>query len=354
MIDDNFMNEIIYAIAPYVENRDLSDIRMRLAITLSKYDVKKQETELIPYEGDVNIEILKRFLMAKTARGLSKRTLELYKNSISMTLAKIGKPYSQVTADDIRLYLAIRVNRDGVSKTCANNERRNLSAFYTWLQKEEILIKNPMAKVEPIKETKKKKKAYTNMDLEKIRYACEDEMDRALVEVLISTWARISEIASIKISDIDGNKIIVHGKGDKYRMVYLTAKAQLAIKAYLEKRNDDAPLLFPKGRPAKELIKSGIKTKDLHLWWTSPENISDGERDPGSLESRIRKIGKRAGVENVHPHRFRRTGATMALRAGMPLMEVSQILGHESVGTTQIYLDIDNQQLESTHEKYVI
>lgn len=81
---------------------------------------------------------------------------------------------------------------------------------------------------------------------------------------------------------------------------------------------------------------------------------SDGERDPGSLESRIRKIGKRAGVENVHPHRFRRTGATMALRAGMPLMEVSQILGHESVGTTQIYLDIDNQQLESTHEKYVI
>lgn len=354
MIDDNFMNEVIYAIAPYVENRDLSDIRMRLAITLSKYDVRKQETELIPYEGDVNTEILKRFLMAKTARGLSKRTLKNYKNSISMTLAKIGKPYTQVTADDVRLYLAIRVNRDGVSKTCANNERRNLSAFYTWLQKEEILIKNPMAKVEPIKETKKKKKAYTNMELEKIRYACEDEMDRALVEVLISTWARISEIASIKISDIDGNKIMVHGKGDKYRMVYLTAKAQLAIKAYLEKRNDDAPLLFPKGRPAKEMIKSRVARKDLHLWWMYPENISDGERDPGSLESRIRKIGKRAGVENVHPHRFRRTGATMALRAGMPLMEVSQILGHESVGTTQIYLDIDNQQLESTHEKYVI
>ena len=82
MIDDNFMNEIIYAIAPYVENRDLSDIRMRLAITLSKYDVRKQETELIPYEGDVNIEILKRFLMAKTARGLSKRTLEYYKKGL--------------------------------------------------------------------------------------------------------------------------------------------------------------------------------------------------------------------------------------------------------------------------------
>lgn len=354
MIDENVFNELIYAISPYIQNNDLSDVRMRLSIVLSKYDIAKRETEIVPYEGDVNEQILKRFLIAKTARGLSKKTLNYYRTSITLILARIGKPYTQVTADDIRLYMALRVNRDGVSKTCVNNERRNLSAFYTWLQKEEILLKNPMVKVEPIKETKKKKKAYTNMELEKIRYACEDEMDRALVEVLISTWARISEIASIKISDIEGNKIMVHGKGDKYRMVYLTAKAQLAIKTYLEKRNDDAPLLFPKGKNVKELIKSMTERKDLHLWWMFPENIADGERDPGSLESRIRKIGKRAGVENVHPHRFRRTGATMALRAGMPLMEVSQILGHESIGTTQIYLDIDNQQLESTHEKYVV
>lgn len=354
MIDENVFNEIIYAISPYIQNKDLSDVRMRLSIVLSKYDVTKRQTEVIPYQGDVNKQMLKRFLMAKTARGLSKRTLEYYRNSISMVLDRIGKPYSQITADDIRLYMAIRVNRDGVSKACANNERRNLSSFYTWLQKEEILLKNPMAKVEPIKETKKKKKAYTNMELEKIRFACEDEMDRALIEILISTWARISEIAEIKISDIEGNKILVHGKGDKYRTVYLTAKAQLAIKAYLAERKDDYPLLFPKGKHVKELKKAGINNADLHSWWKDPENLQDGKRDTGSLESRCRKIGKRAGVENVHPHRFRRTGATMALRAGMPLMEVSQILGHESVGTTQIYLDIDNQQLESTHEKYVV
>lgn len=354
MIDENLITELAFAVAPYIRNEDLSDVRMRMSIVLSKYDVKKAETEIVPYEGDLNEAILKRFLMAKTARGLSKRTLRYYKSSIKMTLEKIGKPYTQVTADDIRLYLALRINKDGISKTCANNERRNLSAFYTWLQKEEILLKNPMAKVEPIKETKQKKKAYTTMDLEKIRYACQDEMDRALIEVLISTWCRITEIAEMKISDIDGNKVTVHGKGDKYRTVYLTAKAQLAIKAYLDKRKDDKPLLFPKGVNIREHPKKGISQKNMHNWWTHPELMDDGPRDPGSLEKRVRKIGEKAGVENTHPHRFRRTGATMALRAGMPLMEVSQILGHESVGTTQIYLDIDNQQLESSHEKYVI
>ena len=358
MIDENVFNELIYAISPYIQNNDLSDVRMRLSIVLSKYDIAKRETEIVPYEGDVNEQMLKRFLMAKTARGLSKRTLNYYRTSITLILARIGKPYTQVTADDIRLYMALRVNRDGVSKTCVNNERRNLSAFYTWLYKEEILLKNPMAKVEPIKETKKKKKAFTNMELEKIRFACRDEMDKALIEMLISTWARISEIAEIKTSDIDGNKVVVHGKGDKYRTVYLTAKAQIAIDAYLAKRSDLSPLLFPKGKSIAETrqLRKGIRTKELHGWWQYPELIDEsGEpKDAGSLESRVRKIGKRAQVENVHPHRFRRTGATMALRAGMPLMEVSQILGHESIGTTQIYLDIDNQQLESTHEKYVV
>lgn len=353
-IDDSVCNELIYALNPYLKNEDISDARMRIIMTLSNYSISKVETEVVPYQGDVNEQILKRFLMAKTARGLSKRTLMYYRDSISMSLKMIGKPFSQITANDVRLYLALRINRDGVSKACANNERRNLSAFYTWLQKEEILLKNPMAKVEPIKETKKKKKAFTNMEIEKIRFACRDEYERALIEVLISTWARISEIAEIRIGDIDGNKVIVHGKGDKYRMVYLTAKAQIAIEEYLSKRSDANDLLFPKGVPAKDMIKRGVKQKELISWWKDAENIQDGPRDTGSLENRVRKIGRIAGVENVHPHRFRRTGATMALRAGMPLMEVSQILGHESVGTTQIYLDIDNQQLESTHEKYVV
>ena len=282
------------------------------------------------------------------------RTIMFYKKSLTHILAKIGKPYTQITADDVRLYLAYRVNRDGVSKTCANNERRNLSAFYTWLQKEEILIKNPMTKVEAIKEVKKKKKAFTNMDLEKIRYGCRDEYERAVVETLISTWCRVTELAEMKIADIDGNKIIVHGKGDKYRTVYLTAKAQLAIETFLKARTDNSPYLFPKSNIKLTDSKKGLSPNQYHEWWRNPNLVSNDIRDKGAFEAIVRNIGKHVGVEKCHPHRFRRTGATMALRAGMPLMEVSQILGHNNVGTTQIYLDIDNQQLESTHAKYVV
>ena len=158
MIDENVISEVVYAVSPYISNRDISDVRMKVTMVLSKYDIRKDETEIIPYQGDVNEEILKKFIIAKTAAGRSKRTLGYYKDTISKTLQTIGKPYTQITANDVRIYLALRVNRDGVSKACANNERRNLSAFYSWLQKEEILLKNPMNKVEAIKEPKIKKK----------------------------------------------------------------------------------------------------------------------------------------------------------------------------------------------------
>lgn len=354
MIDGNVINEIVYAVSPYVKTEDVSDVRMRITMALSKYDITKAVMDVVPYQGDVNERILKQFLIAKTAAGRSKKTIAYYQDTISRTLAMIGKPYTQVTANDVRIYLAVRVNRDGVSKTCANNERRNLSAFYTWLQKEEILLKNPMNKVEAIKEQKKKKKAFSNMELEKIRYACVDAFETALVEMLISTWCRVSEVCEIKISDINEDKILVHGKGDKYREVYLTAKAQLAVKKYLEQRSDDSPYLFPKGMPLMDMKRKGVSQKDYHSWWQHPEFIDQGQRDASGIGATIRKIGKRAGVENCHPHRFRRTGATMALRTGMPIIEVSKLLGHESIDTTQIYLDIEDKQLQATHEKYVI
>lgn len=354
MIEENVIREIIFAVSPYIKTEDISDARMRIMMALRKYEIKEAVTDIIPYQGDVNEQILMQFLIAKTAAGRSKRTLDYYQKSISHSLQTMGKPYTQITANDVRIYLALRVNRDGVSKACANNERRNLSAFYSWLQKEEILIKNPMTKVEAIKETKKKKKAFTNMELEQIRFACRNAYEKALVEVLISTWARISEVAEMRISDIEENRVIVHGKGDKYREVYLTAKAQLAVQSFLQERNDTNPWLFPKGMTLIEMRKRGIPRNELSDWWKDPENIQPGRRDSGSLEATIRKIGKRAKVENCHPHRFRRTGATMALRAGMPIIEVSKLLGHESIGTTQIYLDIEDKQLAQTHEKYVI
>lgn len=329
MVDSDFLNSLVMTVYPYVEEDELQKIKMQFDILLHDYEIRKTSTELTVYKGSVNDEMLVRFLRAKVARGCTKRTIGLYQVSARKVLEKIGKPYNEVTPDDLRYYIAYRISVDGVTKTTVGNEMRCLSSFYTWLRMEELLLKNPFDKVESIKKQKKKKKAFTQMEIEKIRAGCRTKKELAIVEMLLSTWCRVTELANIKISDIKDRKCTVLGKGDKYREVYINAKAEIALNMYLAERKDDSPYLF-----------SG-------KW-------ADRAMNTRSIEDIVKDIGKRAGVENVHPHRFRRTGATMALRAGMPLMIVSKLMGHESVGTTQIYLDISDEELEASHEKYVV
>jgi len=351
-MNDFLRDELINIVSHYTNPSDLDNIRMLFDVALSKYQISKKSTDIVPYSGDVNEQILKKFIYAKVAQGLSPNTIKYYGETVKKVLQVIGKSYNEVTSDDIRLYIAIRVQRDKITKTTADNERRCLSAFYSWLQKEEILLRNPMRNVERIKRTKEKKKAFTVMELEKIRAACQNTRERAVVEVLSSTWCRVSELVGIRISDIHDGKCVVHGKGDKIRDVYLNARAQLAVQAYLNERSDSNPYLFPGAEPDYMLKRGKGKCAD---WYKNPKYVSpEKPLDKGSIESMIRRLGRVAGVEKAHPHRFRRTGATMALRAGMPLVQVSKLLGHESIETTQIYLDISEKELEEAHEKYVV
>ena len=153
---EDLITDLAIMLQPHTD-MNMQDLKMRIEMVLQPYEVTKAHTELTVYQGDVNERILKRFLAAKMAAGCSAKTIRYYGDSIKITLEKIGKPYMDITADDIRLYLAVRIHKDGVTKATADNERRNLSSFFTWLQKEEILLKNPMSKIESIKVTKKKK-----------------------------------------------------------------------------------------------------------------------------------------------------------------------------------------------------
>ena len=159
-----------------------------------------------------------------------------------------------------------------------------------------------------------------------------------MIELLLSTSCRVSEVAQILIEEIDGERILVHGKGEKDRYVYLNAKAQLMLERYMSERKDKSPYLFPRCRDG----------------WRNPKNIEEGHIDMATIEQMTRKIAKRAGVERANPHKFRRTCATMALRRGMPIEQVSKMLGHEQVSTTQIYLDLTEDELALAHKKYVI
>lgn len=324
-----------------------ADIGQDLCIILNDYEITARETALVVRNEDRNRFYLQKFIIAKTVKGCTDRTLEYYQKTIWKILEEINKTADEITPDDIRLYLALRQKRDGVSKTTAANELRCLGTFYDYLQREELITRDPVKKVDRIKKDRTKKEAFTELDVEKLRCECKNSWETAVIEVLLSTGCRVSELVNIKIADIEGDKVIVFGKGNKERTVYLNAKALIAIEKYLKDRKDMNEYLFPGG-----FFNS--PQKNCREWYKYPERVDANRHcDKGTIEAKVRKLGKRAGVKNTHPHKFRRTCATFALRRGMPIEQVSKMLGHESIETTQIYLDLREEELHQAHKKYV-
>lgn len=328
------------------------DAKDSLYMILSNYEITSRCTELAEMKQDRNENLLKRFLVAKTVKGCTDRTIHYYGTEIPKILDTIGKTVDDITPDDIRLYMAIRNRRDGVSNITVGNEIRILSSFLQWLSAEELIDKNPMLRVDSIKQKKTKKEALTEEEIERIRLAAADEREQMIVEVLLSTGCRVSEFVQIRIDEIDGDRILVHGKGQKDRYVYLNTKAKIMVERYMKERKDNNPYLNPGGKFGAE---KGRSREEQLNWWKYPERINGQnhlEKDtPAAI---LRKIAKRAGVEKANPHKFRRTCATLALRRGMPIEQVSKMLGHEQLDTTKIYLDLTEDDLRQAHKKYVI
>ena len=349
------------------------ELRNRIYIMMDKYEITQRETSVALLEEDRNEYLLKTFIIGKTVKGCTKRTLRFYKNTISFVLRYIGKTVDDITTEDIRLYIAQRLYHDRVSKTTVGNEIRALSSFFGYIYNEEVIRKNPMLRIEKIKREKTKKEAikteeteedketrknggkWTKEEPEKMRAQLGTNREKAIFEILLSTGCRVAELVNVKISEVDNDEMLVHGKGEKDRTVYLNAKALWALNEYLNERQDTSQYLFAGGHYGWFLgSHKGLSSKGLKEWYKNAEWV-DEERHitMDSVETMIRKIGERAGVK-AHPHKFRRTCATFALRRGMPIEQVSKMLGHESVETTQIYLDLSEQDLKAAHKKFVI
>ena len=322
--NEQWINDTCMMFQKTFRDIDTGTVRNILTLALMDCEITKYTKAVTIYAGEPNEQIIKAFVVAKKVAGASDRTAKYYQFIIGQFLTKTGLRFDEVNANDIRIYFAKRELEDGVSAVTRNNERRVLSSFYGWLFDEELIERNPMRKVSKIKTKKVQKKAFTPMDLEQIRAHCQNEKETAVIETLISTGCRVSELAGITPEDIEGDAVIVHGKGDKDRTVYLTAKAQYAIDEYLKsdayRKRRNKNKVFPPVHTVQEIV---------------------------------RRVGDDAGISNCHPHRFRRTCATSALEHGMPIEYVSRMLGHESLETTRIYLDLNDNDMKIAHRKYV-
>ena len=343
------IDEIMQGIEDYVN--DPMAVSNCLYVILKDYDVAKRSTELTAYIPDDNEMLIRKFLVAKKIKGCTDRTLKYYNMVIHKSLERINKNAVDIKTDDLRLWLALRI-RDGISPTSIGNEKRAMSSFFSYLTGEDIIYKNPMAAIDTMKQRKVQKEAFTDDEVVIMRNALKTSREKAIFEMLLSTGCRVSELVGIKIDEIqDDASILVHGKGQKDRYVYMNASAKFAYQQYMNDRKDDSIWLFPRMVPiTSERFHKG---KGMKEWYKDPKLVDETlPTGYGTIERMIREIGRKNGIK-AYPHKFRRTCATNALRNGMPIEMVSRMLGHANIGTTQIYLDLNDNQMKMMHERYV-
>lgn len=270
-----------------------------------------------------NDKCIDMFLDAKRVENLSKRTLAYYEREIRKCIAFCNKPIRFIDANDIRRCLSDMMER-GCSPVTVNNTRRVLSTFFQWLENEDVIRKSPVKRTKALKEERGDKKPFSDEDVAKMRRACTDVRDRAIFEMLLSSGMRVSELCGLNRADVDVHEreCEVLGKGSKRRTCYFSAEAELYLTEYLGARTDDGEALFvARNQRGARLGKSAV-------------------------EKMMRELGRRVGVPNVHPHRFRRTFATNKLKRGMRLEEIQQLLGHSNMDTTLIYAKVDHELLK--------
>ena len=319
-MDKETINKIMHQMSDVINNIQL----MHLKRVLENISANN--------EGDADSEeLLKRFISTKKLEGRSDRTLSYYKNTIDKLLAYINKDVRAISTDDIRQYLAYYEATSNASKTSIDNIRRNLSSFFNWLEDENYILKSPVRRVHKIKTASVVKEAYTEDEMERLRDNCIEIRDLALIDLLSSTGMRVGELVLLNREDIDfeERECVVLGKGDKERVVYFDARTKLHLKEYLDTRTD-----------ANEALFVGLR---------KPHN----RITINAVELRLRILGRTVGIKKCHPHKFRRTMASVAIDKGMPIEQVQKLLGHEKIDTTLHYAMVKQSNVKNAHRKYI-
>ena len=325
---DNLINEIEQAMLPVLDNGQLSQLRKVLEYTFRNVTVAEKESMNAESSNQVLVE---NFVAAKKVEGCSEKSISYYKSTINNALAKIDKEVVHVTTDDLRNYLNVYQETSGASKVTVDNIRRILSSFFSWLEEENYIVKSPVRRIHKVKVGKTVKETYTDEALEQMRDHCTTTRDLALIDLLASTGMRVGELVRLNKSDIDyqNRECIVTGKGDKQRKVYFDARTKIHLKKYVEGRTDNNEALFVSLlAPSNRLQISGV-------------------------EIRLRQLGRELNIPKVHPHKFRRTLATMAIDKGMPIEQVQHLLGHQSLDTTLQYAMVNQNNVKLSHHKFI-
>ena len=328
---ERILENVVNAMVPHLTPEQLETLNNVLYINFHNVEVQEQRTELVTRGIDGDEAKIRMFVASKKAVNRQNNTLLQYTREIRNMLAFLGKRLEDITGMDLRYYYGVMREQRGIRMSTMQTRLHYLSSFWDFLTAEELVHNNPVKKVGLLKLEKTIKKPFSAEEMEALRTGCNTLRDRALVEFLYSTGVRVSELVALNVSDIEMSKqeLIVYGKGSKERKTYLTDSAKFYLKRYLDERKarNQEPLFITLDYPHNRLTVAGVQ----HM---------------------LRQLGQRSGVDNVHPHRFRRTIATDLLNRGMPIEQVKEFLGHEKLDTTMIYCTVKTESVQASHRKY--
>ena len=323
----NLITEVVQGMLPYLNNAQTEKLQEVLVHALFSYEVTKTDKDGNSSEQN----LVDLFLAAKRIEGCSEKSLKYYESTIMAMLDELHKEVKQIDTDDIRSYLTEYQARKKSSKVTIDNIRRILSSFFSWLEDEDYILKSPVRRIHKVKTGTNIKETYSDEALELMRDSCTELRDLAMIDMLASTGMRVGEMVLLNRDDINFNEreCVVFGKGDKERIVYFDARTKIHLQNYLQSRTDNDPALF--------------------VSLQAPHN----RMSIGGIEVRLRQMGKRLGLSKVHPHKFRRTLATMAIDKGMPIEQLQQLLGHKRIDTTLQYAMVKQSNVKIAHRKYI-
>lgn len=321
------VSEVVQQMLPFLDNVGVKKLQEVLEHTLFYYEVTASAAE----REDDSDELVSAFLSAKRIEGCSEKTLNYYQTTIEAMYSTVGKSLRRITTEDLRSYLTEYQKRKSLSRVTVDNVRRILSSLFAWLEDEDYILKSPVRRIHKVKTASNIKETYTDESLELMRDGCTELRDLAMIDMLASTGMRVGEMVLLNRDDINfaDRECVVFGKGDKERVVYFDARTKIHLQNYLESRMDSCPALFVSLRAPYKRLKIG------------------------GVEVRLRELGRKLGIQKVHPHKFRRTLATMAIDKGMPIEQLQRLLGHSKIDTTLQYAMVKQSNVKLAHKKYI-
>jgi len=284
--------------------------------------------------------------MILVERDASKNTISSYKSDLEKFFEAVKKPLSDISAQEIRIYIESLRSQSFEAKTIAR-KLSSIRHFFRYVFEEKLIDSNPTLEVDMPRLNKNLPDVMSESEIVLLlenagsKSAPESLRDLTMLEILYATGMRVSELVSLKISQlkIDQNTIQpfieIHGKGNKERLVALNSKSIEALKQYL---------------PIREKLTDNQKDP----WLFPSKQSSEGHITRQYFAKILKRLALDVGIDpkKVSPHKVRHSFATHLLNNGADLRTIQELLGHEDISTTQIYTHVASKKLKETIEKF--